>query len=176
MRIVSGKFKGKRFRAPKNLPSRPTTDFAKEALFNILRNRLYIEECQILDLFAGIGSMSVEFMSRKAVSCLSVEQHFACVKFMNSLKRELQLSNWNILKTDVFKYLKSSPAQFDIIFADPPYELENLELLPNLIFDHEMLTSDGLFILEHGKNKDFSGHQYFQEVKNYGNVNFTFFY
>lgn len=175
MRIISGRFKGKRFQAPKNLPTRPTTDFAKEALFNILRNRLSIDSIEVLDLFAGIGSISLEFLSRESIRCQSIERNINCIKFMNVLKRELQLSNWEILRRDVFKHLKNNTSQFDIVFADPPYASEEFHQLLDLVFEKNVLKKDGLFILEHGKESNFSDHQHFQEVKNYGNVNFTFF-
>ncbi|MCB9224815.1 MAG: 16S rRNA (guanine(966)-N(2))-methyltransferase RsmD [Crocinitomicaceae bacterium] len=175
MRIVSGKYKGKRFSPPKKFPSRPTTDFAKESLFNILENQLYWEDIKVLDLFAGTGNISVEMLSRGASSVLSVDIHPVCIRHLNKMQEELSDGNWRILKKDAFKFLAEHPTKYDLIFADPPFGLKGVDTLPDLVFEGEKLSQDGLLIIEHGKENDFSTHAHFKEVRNYGGVNFSFF-
>ena len=152
MRIISGKYKGRRFNPPKNITARPTTDFAKESLFNLLNNRISFEEIDVLDLFAGTGSIS-----------------------LISTKRELGINNLMLIRGDVFKYLGACRLQFDFIYADPPYDLDLLPTLPDLVFGKELLKEDGIFVLEHSAKQDFSAHPHFLEHRNYGSVNFSFF-
>lgn len=175
MRIVSGKYKGKRFSPPKKFPSRPTTDFAKESLFNILENQIYWEDVIVLDLFAGTGNISIEFLSRGAQSVLSIDSHPICVRHLNKLQDELGDANWQILKKDVFKFLVSSAATYDLIFADPPFGLKGVENLPDMVFNGNKLKEEGVLIIEHGKEITFSGHPHFKDTRNYGGVNFSFF-
>lgn len=178
MRIVSGKYKGRKFTAPKNLPTRPTTDFAKEALFNILNHRFFLNEITVLDLFAGIGSISLEFVSRGATKVTAVEQFGPCVSFIQEVTEKLEIKNLTLYKQDVFKFLgREMPQQYDIIFADPPFDMsqDDYHQILNLIFDRELLNNYGLFILEHGQNHDFSTYPKFLEHKKYGNVHFSFF-
>lgn len=175
MRIISGTLKGRKILAPKNLPVRPTTDFAKEALFNLLRNKIDIEEIDVLDLFAGTGNISLEFISRGAKSCLSVDQNTSCIKFMQKTSKEFELKNWRILRDDVFKFIKKGYGQYDLIFADPPYDLELLTSLPELIFEKGLLKDEGLLVLEHGKEHSFENHERLLFTRRYGNVNFTLF-
>ncbi len=175
MRIISGYLKGRRINAPANLPTRPTTDFAKESLFNILNNTVYFDELDVLDLFAGIGSISYEFISRGALSVTAVELNFKCVEFIKQTSQALNMQNFRILRSDVFAFIRQSKQKYDLIFADPPYDLENIASLPDLIFDKSLLNEDGIFVLEHSKKNDFSAHPYFAEVRNYGKVHFTFF-
>jgi 16S rRNA (guanine(966)-N(2))-methyltransferase RsmD len=167
--------KGRRFNPPKNLPIRPTTDFAKEGLFNLLRNQFELEGKSVLDLFAGSGAISLEMLSRGAMQVEAVELHSGCVSYLHKLKKELQLENLKINRADVFKYLKKSTQRYDLIFADPPYALPELAVLPDRIFEQQLLQSGGLLVIEHGKDQDFTPHPAFQSSRKYGNVNFTFF-
>ncbi len=176
MRIISGKHKGRRFSAPKNLPARPTTDMAKEALFNILNNQYYFDEITVLDLFAGIGSISIEFASRGTEVIISVDQHAGCIRYINSLAREFD-ANIVTVKSDVFSFLESTTHQADIIFADPPYAFDKVLFtkLVNLIFERALLNDDGVLIIEHAKQIDLSDSNYFSYRKNYGGSSFSFF-
>jgi 16S rRNA (guanine(966)-N(2))-methyltransferase RsmD len=176
MRIISGKHKGKRIIAPKKLPVRPTTDFAKEALFNILNNRYDINELRILDLFTGTGNISYEFASRGARDIVSVDGHYACAKFVEETASVLAMPIKSI-KSDVFKYLNVSREPYDIIFADPPYDftLEQMGKLVSLCFDNDLLLQDGSLIIEHSKHLDLSGTEHFTEARKYGGSVFSFF-
>lgn len=174
MRIVGGKFKGKRINAPVFNELRPTTDFAKEALFNILSNKIDFENSNMLDLFSGTGSISFEAASRGCTQITCVEQHPKKCAFILKTLKELEVEHPLVLSKDVFKYLSNCKQSFDFIFADPPYELKNIESLPDLIIPN-ILNNEGLFVLEHGKKNDFSQHPNFSELRNYGNVYFSFF-
>jgi len=176
MRIISGKYKSRRFNAPKNLPTRPTTDIAKEALFNILNNRYYFEDLTILDLFAGIGSISFEFASRGTKNITCVDNHFNCIKFINSISKELEF-NITTIKSDAFKFLEKSNITADIIFADPPYNFEDsqFENIVQFVFDKNMLNEDGLLIIEHSKQTNLSNLPNFSYLKKYGGSVFSFF-
>lgn len=175
MRIISGIHKGRRFFPPKNLPVRPTTDFAKEGLFNILRNQKDIEETSVLDLCAGTGNMTFEFASRGAKSVIAVDQHFGCVRYIKQLSAELQLKQIRAVKSELFKFIKAVTGSYDFIFADPPYGMENVTSLPDLILKKKILSVDGLLIVEHGKDVQFTDHPNFYSTRRFGNVNFTFF-
>jgi 16S rRNA (guanine(966)-N(2))-methyltransferase RsmD len=175
VRIISGSLRGRKILAPKNLPVRPTTDFAKEALFNILRNQVDIEESDILDLFAGTGNISLEFISRGAKTCMSVEQDTGCIKFIQKISKEYKLNNHRIIRDDVFKFIKKGFGHYDLIFADPPYHMDRLAELPDLIFKKGILNENGLLVLEHGKENSFEEHPNLLFTRNYGNVNFTLF-
>ncbi len=175
MRIVSGKFKGRRFEPPRNITARPTTDFAKESLFNVLNNLIDFEEISALDLFSGTGSISMELASRGCPQIVSIEQSERHLAFIKKMMTELKITEIMPLKADVFHYIASTDRKFDFIFADPPYALPELKTLPDLIFEKQLLSEGGLFVLEHPKNYDFSSHPHFSQHRNYGNVNFTFF-
>ncbi len=175
MRIISGKFKGKRILPPHQITARPTTDFAKEGLFNLLNNKIDFEGIDVLDLFAGTGGIGFEFVSRDCRSVISIEQNDRHCNFIRKVCSDLKISNLTLIKTDVFRFMKSSHIQFDLVFADPPYELENFSSIPDLVFMYQLLKNDGLFVLEHGSKNDFSGHPHFVEHRHYGNVNFSFF-
>lgn len=175
MRIISGKYKGRRISAPTNITARPTTDFAKEGLFNLLNNRMDFEGISVLDLFAGTGSISFEFVSRDCSNVISVEMNDRQCAFIRKVCAELKVDNLSLMKTDVFRFINSCHLQFDMIFADPPYELSKLQEIPDLIFKNHLLKPDGLFVLEHSSKNDFSEHPNFSEHRHYGNVNFTFF-
>ena len=176
MRIISGKFKSKRLMAPKKLPVRPTTDFAKEALFNILNNHLDYSESSLLDLYSGTGNISYEFGSRGGKEMIAVDSFYGCVKYIESIAKELDLPITTI-KTDVLKYLSKCTKSFDVIFADPPYDidLEQLEELMQIVFDNNLLNEDGLFIIEHKKQTDLSSLNNFKESRRYGDSVFSFF-
>jgi 16S rRNA (guanine(966)-N(2))-methyltransferase RsmD len=174
MRIVSGVLKGRRIQAPSNLPVRPTTDFAKESLFNVLNNRVDFDELNVLDLFAGIGSMSYEFASRGAKSVLAIETNSKCVDFIKQTTQRLCIENLHIVRADVFAYIAKTRQTFDLIFADPPYDLSTIKLLPSLIFEYKLLNPNGLFILEHSERYDFSSVPKFLELRKYGKVHFSF--
>ena len=176
MRIVSGKFKGRRFSPPKNLQARPTTDIAKEGLFNILNNMIDFEEITVLDMFGGTGSISFEFASRGCSNITLLEINSLNYAFMQKIINELGVADViHALKYDSFKFVASTKAKFDLIFADPPYDHKELERIPDLIFEKKLLNSDGLLILEHPKGKDFKNHSCFFENRKYGHVNFSFF-
>ncbi len=176
MRIISGKHKSKRLKAPKNLPVRPTTDMAKEALFNIINNLYYFNNIAVLDLFSGTGNISFEFGSRGTENITAVDAHFGCIKYINSTSKELNLSI-NTIKSDVFKYLQKSNSKFDLIFADPPYEfdIDLFEKIVDLIFEKNLLNDDGTLIVEHSKHTDLSNHIHFNYSKKYGGNMFSFF-
>ena len=184
MRIIRGKYKGRHFPTPPHFKARPTTDFAKEGLFNILENN-YIDfendRPKALDLFAGTGSISLELISRGCSRVVSVEKDFKHWQFLQRLSKELKDPAWVPLHADAFKFCQQSKEQYDIIFADPPYALENLKDIPDAVLGQaeaslkSLLAPDGIFILEHGKDYDFSQHPRFLSHRNYGSVNFSFF-
>ena len=175
MRIISGKYKGRHISPPKNLKVRPTTDIAKEGLFDILNNRIDYEETTVLDMFGGTGSISLEFASRGCPEITLIELNSLNYTFIRKTIAELNIDNIRTLRTDTFKYLSSCRSRFDLIFADPPYDHKGLPTLPDIVFEKELLKSDGIFILEPPKEFSFSGHPRFSEHRNYGHVNFTFF-
>jgi 16S rRNA (guanine(966)-N(2))-methyltransferase RsmD len=175
MRIVSGTHKSKRITAPKNLPVRPTTDMAKESLFNILNNDYYFDEISVLDLFSGTGNISYEFASRGTEQILSVDVNLNCIRFIQKTAEELGFDAISTIKTDVFEFLEKHKQEHDVIFADAPYDLEGLDKIVELVFAKELLSIDGVLILEHAKEKDFSVLPYFVHSRRYGNVNFSFF-
>lgn len=175
MRIVGGKFKGTRFQIPKAFDSRPTTDFAKEALFNILNNNFDLEQCVVLDLFTGTGSLSLEFASRNARQVIGVDRNVACLKFIGEITKKLNMQQVKLLKNDAVKFLDIAEIPFDIIIADPPYDYKyHLEIIEKT-FANKLLKSNGMLIVEHGKQNDFSTHEKFLFLRNYGGVHFSFF-
>ena len=175
MRIISGQNRGRKIKPPQNLPVRPTTDFAKEGLFNILANRVDFESLKVLDLFAGTGNISYEFASRGAESIKSIDTNNQCVAFIRKTADEIKFDTLHSIKTDVFKYLVNAVETFDLIFADPPYDLEEAINIPDLVFENELLNEEGILIIEHSRNFSFSDHPNFVEHRKYGNVNFSFF-
>jgi 16S rRNA (guanine966-N2)-methyltransferase len=176
MRIISGTFKGRRITAPKKLPVRPTTDMAKEALFNILNNSFYFDEISVIDLFAGTGSISYEFVSRGTNQITVVDQDFACIKFINKTAEVFEMDIQTI-KNDVFKFLEKTKLKASVIFADPPYAFSKEQFLkiPKLIFQNNLLEDNGLLIVEHSKHTDLSNLEYFSYSKHYGGCVFSFF-
>lgn len=175
MRIISGIFKGRRIYPPTSIIARPTTDFAKEGLFNLLNNKIDFEDINALDLFAGTGGIGIELISRGAALVTSIEQDDKHCVFIRKVCNDLKIDNLTLIRTDVFKFLKGNSGKYDLIFADPPYELTEIEKIPDLIFNAEMLNEDGLFILEHSSKNNFSQHPHFSDHRAYGNVNFSFF-
>lgn len=175
MRIIAGSLRGRRLNPPTTLPVRPTTDMARESLFNILNNYVDYEECTVMDLFAGTGAVSLEFVSRGAKEVTSIDVNAQCTEFIKSSAQQFGVRNIHVVRSDVFDLIKRAYKKFDIIFADPPYALENLAQLPDLIFEHQLLTEDGIFILEHPREYQFEDHPHFWQHRNYGKVNFTFF-
>jgi 16S rRNA (guanine966-N2)-methyltransferase len=174
VRIIGGTHKGRVIKVPAGLPVRPTTDFAKEALFNILSNKVDFEQISVLDLFSGTGHISLEFASRGSKKITAVDRHVACVKFLQAKAREMDFLIQTV-KGDVFDYLKKPGMQLDLVFADPPYDMENIGEIANLIFENNILSNTGMLIIEHGphtKLQDFRG---FTRHRKYGNVNFSFF-
>ncbi len=177
MRVISGKYRHRHFEVPRSFKARPTTDFAKENLFNILQN-VYIdfeEHPRVLDLFAGTGSMSLEFLSRDCGQVVSVEKDHKHYQFIRRVAQEIGDPAWTVVMSDVFKYLQHCHDTFDIIFADPPYALPTLADLPSLVMQSGLLSADGLFILEHGKTNDFHSNPLLIDHRTYGSVNFSFF-
>ncbi|MDR5590448.1 RsmD family RNA methyltransferase [Christiangramia sp. SM2212] len=176
MRIISGTHKGRRIIAPSKLPVRPTTDVAKEALFNILNNNYHISNLSIVDLFSGTGNIAYEFAARGAENITSVDGNYDCVKFIKKTSAELDFPITTI-KSDVFKYLEKAPVKADIIFADPPYNFEDEKFarIAELVFEKEMLNEDGQLIIEHSKHTDLSELNNFIESRKYGSSVFSFF-
>ena len=175
MRIISGKYKGRHFDIPRSFKARPTTDFAKENLFNILNNIVDFEESKALDLFSGTGSISLELLSRGCQEVTSVEMDSLHFSFLKKAQSSLNDQSWRIVRDDVFRFIRRCNAKYDIIFADPPYALKELGEIPGMILEGDMLNEDGLFIFEHGKDYDFSQHPRFIRHIAYGSVNFSFF-
>lgn len=176
MRIISGKHKGRRLHAPKSLPVRPTTDMAKESLFNILNNNYYFEDLQVLDLFSGTGNISFEFASRGTENITSVDKHFGCIKYINEICKEFDFTI-NTIKSDVYKFIEKTKLQADIIFADPPYNFsdDDFAKIATIIFDKDILKEDGLLVIEHSKQTKLSNHPNFTYEKRYGGNVFSFF-
>ena len=177
MRIITGKYKGRHFDIPRSFKARPTTDFAKENIFNVLTGYMDFEGATALDLFSGTGSITLELLSRNCCRVVSVEMDRDHHRFICECLKKLEVSPVAALplRADVFRFVKSCKQQFDYIFADPPYALKELPQIPGLIFDKELLTDGGIFVLEHGKDYDFSDAPHFVEHRQYGSVNFSIF-
>ncbi len=175
MRIIGGSLKGLRLNPPKNLPVRPTTDMAKEALFNILQNQIEFEGIKVLDLFSGTGNISMEFASRGAEKVVSVDRSIHCVHYLKDTARQHGLTNIQVFKDDVFKYLEHETEQFDLIFADPPYDLNRIPEIAVTVFNKKLLIEGGLLIVEHQSLQNLSNHPAFVEQRKYGNSSFSFF-
>ena len=176
MRIIRGKYGRRRFDVPNNIKARPTTDFARENLFNVLENQIDFEETVALDLFAGTGAISFELLSRECKRVVCVEKHPTQYNFITKVQQLLGDDNLQAIRGDVFKFVAACGEQFDFIFADPPYDLPQLESIPSRVLDENcLLRPGGLFVLEHSRNNDFTQHPWFAEHRVYGSVNFTFF-
>ncbi len=175
LRIISGAHKGRRISAPKKLPVRPTTDMAKESLFNILNNRFYFDEIKALDLFSGTGNISYELSSRGCTDVIAVDSSKACVSFIDKMSDELSTTGLFPVLSDVHHFLSRDFNKYDLIFADPPYDFEQYDELINLIFEKKMLKEDGLLVMEHQTRSDLSHLDNFESSRKYGNVRFSFF-
>lgn len=176
MRIIGGKLKGHRFNPPKGFPSRPTTDFAKEGLFNILENEVSFSELDVLDLFAGTGNITFEFVSRGVKSIVSVDLNLRCVRFIKEFSKEYSYQqNMHVVKADALKFIENNTRSYDLIFADPPFDLDIHEKIVEKIMKGDFLNKKGLFILEHSKKDSFKEHPDFLRERNYGGVVFSFF-
>ena len=176
MRIISGKHKGRKITAPSKLPVRPTTDMAKEGLFNILNNTYYFNDISVLDLFSGTGNIAFEFGSRGCLAITSVDENQGCIKFISETSEQLEL-NISAIKSDVFGYLEKTGGKYDIVFADPPYDLDfdDFSKIPELVFSRELLLEDGVLIIEHSKHTDLSKLPHFTNQRKYGGSVFSFF-
>lgn len=176
MRIVGGEFGGRRFNPPARIPARPTTEVAKEGLFNMLNNSIDLEGIKTLDLFGGTGSISYELASRGAADLTIVERDPTTIDFIRKTAKELGIEDkLHIVRGDAFKFVKQCTDQYNFIFAGPPYALQNIDELPLLVFDRKLLLPDGIFVLEHTPRNDYQKHPNFLRMKNYGTTVFTFF-
>ncbi|MDA3928094.1 MAG: 16S rRNA (guanine(966)-N(2))-methyltransferase RsmD [Prolixibacteraceae bacterium] len=174
MRIVGGKYKGRMFNPGKSFKARPTTDFAKESLFNIFQNRIDFDTIKVLDLFAGTGSISFEFISRGCTELTLIELNFKHIQFIKSTLKELN-EVAKVYRADAFKFISSEKGKYDLIFADPPYDHPRFEEVAEMVLKNDLLSEEGLFILEHPKNFSFSKYPEFFELRKYGSVHFSFF-
>ena len=174
MRIISGSHRGLKLQAPAKLPVRPTTDMAKEALFNIIEQKVNIDEISVLDLFAGTGNISLEFSSRGVKELTSIDRHADCVRFIQEMNTKLKFTS-NLLRADVFKYLKTCVYKYDLIFADPPYDLPNIPEIIRLVKENNLLNVGGFLIIEHASMQNLSSYKGYVESRKYGSSTFSFF-
>ena len=176
MRIISGQYRGKQISPPGNFRARPTTDFAKEGLFNILLNQFELEQADVLDLFSGTGSITYEFASRGARSVVAVEWDPAYHRFIQRTCQSLEMEQVTVLRMDAFRYLKKPVQSFELVFADPPYDHPRLKDIPDAVLGSGILRPEGMLIVEHPSKISFSAHGRFIRQRNYGSVNFSFFH
>lgn len=175
MRIIRGKYGRRRFDVPTNITARPTTDFARENIFNVLENYVDFEGLSALDLFAGTGAITFEFLSRECAEVTAVEKSNTQYNFIRKVAQQLNAQNLTLIKGDVFKFVETCVKKFDVIFADPPYDLPEFASVPEKVLSSQMLKSGTIFILEHNKHHDFSNLPHFEEHRTYGSVNFSIF-
>jgi len=175
VRIISGTHKGRRISPDKSFKARPTTDFAKENLFNVLNNTIYFEDLVVLDLCGGTGGISYEFASRGAKAVTCVEMNFKHVSFIRKTSEELGFDQIKVFRADIFKFLKTCKNKFDLIFADPPYDMPKVDEIPDTVLSKNLINEDGMLIVEHSSSINFSEHPNFEEKRTYGSVNFSFF-
>ncbi|TVQ44405.1 MAG: 16S rRNA (guanine(966)-N(2))-methyltransferase RsmD [Saprospirales bacterium] len=177
MRVISGKYRGRKFNPPvSGWPTRPTTDFARESLFNLLQNRIDFNDIEALDLFAGSGGHSLELISRGAQSVIAVDKHRACCSFIQKTAEEWGIhEEIKVVNADVAAYIKKAKKSFDYIFADPPFSLPWIKKLPTLIFDNSLLKDGGLLVIEHPTHLDLNVHPNFSETRKYSKLSFSFF-
>ena len=178
MRVITGKYKGRHFDIPRSFKARPTTDFAKENIFNVLIQYVDLEGAQALDLFSGTGSITLELLSRGCRQVVSIELDRDHHRFICDCLKKINADGTSAvqpLRADAFRFMKACHQQFDLIFADPPYALPELPTIPDIIFQKNLLKPDGLLVFEHGKDHDFSAHPHFLEHRSYGSVNFSLF-
>lgn len=175
MHIISGTHKGRNIIAPKNIPARPTTDFAKQGLFNILANRFDFSEISVLDLFSGIGGITFEFASRGCNKIKCVDADYACYRFVAETAVKLGFSQIDCIKSDALNFISKTPDTFDIIFADPPFAYDKHMEIVKIVFEKNLLNEGGTLVTEHPVDVDLSGHERFLETRRYGSVHFSFF-
>ncbi|HQV74992.1 MAG: 16S rRNA (guanine(966)-N(2))-methyltransferase RsmD [Flavobacteriales bacterium] len=175
MRIVAGKYRNRRIDPPQGIEARPTTDFAKEGLFNVLQHSVPLEGIRVLDLFAGTGNMSLEFLSRGAVDVVSVEQDRKLFAFIQRTIAEIGETGWRVVKEDVFKFLSGHRSKYDIIFADPPFHMEGTERIASMVFENALLAPDGVLIIEHHEKTDLSAVDGYIRNRKYGQIVFSIF-
>lgn len=175
MRIISGRLKGIRINPPRNLPVRPTTDLSKESLFNILANEFDFSAISVLDLFAGTGNIAYEFASRGSADITAVDIHYACVRFINETASRLEMTGLKAVKSNVFKFLETETRQFDVIFADPPYDLKNITDIAQMVFRKMLLAEGGWLIIEHSSLVKMDHLPFFREKRQYGQSTFSIF-
>ena len=176
MRIIGGELGRRRINPPASMPhTRPTTDVAKEGLFNVIENNLGIEELKTLDLFGGTGSISYEMASRGAKDLTIVEKDEKMFAFIKKTSEDLKLENFKVIKTDVFRFINQCTEKYDFIFAGPPYALSNIDELPKLIFEKNLLNTKGWFVLEHTPRNDYKSFPYYTAERNYGTTVFSIF-
>ncbi|MFD2288156.1 16S rRNA (guanine(966)-N(2))-methyltransferase RsmD [Pedobacter petrophilus] len=175
MRIIGGRLKGIRLQPPANLPVRPTTDMAKEALFNILNNKFDFESCSVLDLFCGTGNLTFEFASRNVEKVLAVDLDYGCVNWVKHTAQKFEFEQVEVRKGDVFKMLAQMTGTYDLIFADPPYNMPNIPQLPILVKERQLLKPDGLLVVEHQSHMKLNNQPGYTETRKYGNSSFSFF-
>ncbi len=175
MRIIGGSLGKRHINTPAGLPVRPTTDKAKEALFNILNHHVCFEDISVLDLFAGTGSISYEFASRGALKVTAVEKNIRCIRFMQKMKHDLSLQNLRVIKADALSFIDHASEQYDVIFCDPPYNMPELPGIPERIFLKNITKPGAIIIVEHPANIVFDNHSCFSFKKNYSKVHFSFF-
>ncbi len=175
MRIISGIYRGRRLVPPVNLPVRPTTDFAKEGLFNVLNNQVDFESLKVLDLFAGTGSIAFEFLSRGAIEVTAIDSNHRCIDFIKKTAEIFGAANMKAVKSNSFVFIKRMVSTYDLVFADPPYDLEGIEAIPDLIFASNLLAKEGMLILEHSSGYKFEKNKNFDSHRQYGSVNFSIF-
>ncbi len=175
MRVIGGKYRNRRIHPPSGIDARPTTDYAKEGLFNVLHHSVPLEGIRVLDLFAGTGNMSMEFLSRGADEVVSVDSDRRLFEFMQRTARELGETRWRMVKSDVFTFLRSQRTHYDIVFADPPFSMEGIERIPTLVLEAGLLAKDGLLIVEHPDHLSLASLPGFTRQRSYGLVQFSFF-
>ncbi|TVQ17286.1 MAG: methyltransferase domain-containing protein [Bacteroidetes bacterium] len=175
MRIIGGKYQRRHIIAPSKLPVRPTTDMAKEALFSIINNQFDFENISVLDLFAGTGNISYEFASRGTPEVIAVDMNNHCVQFIKKTAEIFGMENLRAVRAEAFHFLSFCKVSFDIVFADPPYDLKGIPEIPVKVFEANVVKPGGMLVLEHGDNINFSGHPFFVEKRKYGKVHFSFF-
>jgi len=175
MRIIGGRLKGLRLNPPNGLPVRPTTDMAKEALFNILQNQIDFEGIRVLDLFSGTGNLSLEFASRDAFEVIAVDKSIRCIHYLKDMAKQHGLDQIKTYNADVFKYLDLETETYDLIFADPPYDLSRIPEIIKIVFEKKLLSPDGILIVEHQSMQNLSNHPAFSEQRKYGHSAFSFF-
>jgi len=174
MRIISGEFRGRKFSPPKNLPIRPTTDFAKEGLFNLIQNHFDIESCSFLDLYSGSGNISYEFASRGCKTITAIDNNNKCIKYIQHMFSELH-RDIKTIKSDVFKYINRCSTSYDVIYADPPYADTNIDVIPQIVIKNNLLKSNGWLIVEHDRRTKLSELEWFLEERKYGDVHMSIF-